>query len=330
MTNGGVKRFAHCCAFVAAAVMVLLTACAPEEASQPRRLGVTDAAHVDDIAWSADRRLFALYSTGSKDQPDLAQFTDDGVLSPIELDANGFCPQADFFDLAPLPNGALGAVVTCDEAGERFAVRIEGRKLVRLASLGAPNRLIKWNHDMRTGWLELLTGDCMSLGLFQNGEAMAFPSYKPTDVLAWDLRAASLENANCQKPGRAGFADVDAEGKLYLLASNRAMGLSEKPDVPWQPLVFDQYSKQLRKFGPEFTEPYDLAVVPNSDSVVVSGVQDGRRGVWQVFAESGKVALLASGDFRAVCAAPDGSQIAIVRSTGSKDEVLEIGTVKGK
>ncbi|MEU2170667.1 hypothetical protein [Micromonospora chersina] len=250
---------------------------------------MTDAAHVEDIAWSDDHRLFALYSTGSEDQPSLAQFTDDGDLRPIELDARGFCPQPDFFDLATLPNGALGAVVTCDETGERFAVRVDGRKIVRLASLGAPNRLIKWNPDMRTGWLELLTGDCMSLGLFQNGEAMAFPSYEPTDVLAWDLRAASLENANCTKPGRAGFADVNANGKLYLLASNRARGLSENPGVPWQPLVFDQYSKQLRKFGPEFTEPYDLAVVPNSDSMVVTGMQDGRRGVWQVSLKAGKL-----------------------------------------
>ncbi|WP_147434576.1 hypothetical protein [Micromonospora musae] len=322
--SDNVTHPARRCASILAAATLLLASCAPEEPAPSRRLGGTDAAHIVDVAWNNGNRLFALYTRGSDDDPSLAEFTSDGELRPFELVPAEFCANSHFFDLSTLPDGTLAAVVTCGETDERFAAKIDGQKLIGIASLGAPNRLVKWNPDMRTGWLELVTGQCRGMGLFQNGKATPFPSYQTTDDLDLDLRAGFLNDGSCATPGRAGFADVGTDGKLYFLASVNAVGSFEDPDVPWQPLVFDPRSGQLRKFGPEFRTPYELAVVPNSDSVVVTGVKDGRRGAWLVSAGSRDVELLASGPFYAVGAALDGRRIAIVHSNGNKDEVLEV------
>ncbi|MEV6367646.1 hypothetical protein AB0L86_12215 [Micromonospora musae] len=321
--TAGVKDAARRCARILVAVTLLLAACGSEEPGPSRRLGSTDTAQIGDIAWNRDGRLFALYTHGSDSDFGLAEFTDGGDLRPVEVLPGGFCARPAFFDLATLPDGGLGAVVTCDEGDERFAVRIDGQQLVRLASLGA-NRLIKWNPDMRTGWLELVTGYCRAVGLFQNGEALPFPPYHPSDVLEMDLQAAFTKGKTCAESGRAGFADVAGDGKLYLLASDSARGRFEKPDAPWQPLVFDPRSGQLRKFGPELTSPYALAVVPRSDSVVVTGAKGWRKGAWLVSSEDGKAQLIAAGDLYAVAAAFDGSRVAVVHSVGGRDEVLEV------
>ncbi|MFG3702331.1 hypothetical protein ACGF5C_31285 [Micromonospora sp. NPDC047620] len=329
----GVNRFVRCClTAVAASSLLSAAACSPEVESPWKRLGKPVGGNVEDIAWRADGTIFGLHRTASEDEPKLVEFTSETEMPrEVALAPVGFCPQPAFVDLSILPDGRLGAVVTCEGGGtysrdERVSVAIEDGKLIELATLGGPDRLITWNADFETGWLEVLTGRCRSIARFVDGKALPFPRYRPANVVTWDLGRDALEGSSCAARGRAGFVAVGNVNELYFLASDEAETSLGDPSGPrWSLLVYQPESEHLREIGPEFIDPYDQVAVVQRGSVLVSGVVNGKRGLWQVTVSDGQASLVSSGSYGAIAVAIDGQRAAVVHSTGKEQEVVEVG-----
>jgi len=312
---------------------------------QPVRLVAPTSEHIRDLAWLPDGRLYGLVSDGrsiDSAAPDRLMNTVAGKRWRITSVATSpVCEDGALRDLSILPDGRLGAVMSCragrdttPEEGSRFAVALDRGTVTKLASLGGPNRLVAWNKTVRSGWVTSVSGSCDGIVTIHDGRVVPFPPYQPQGLLSWKLDQGLIGNPPCRTRHTVRYPTSSNSGELYFLASDLAGRLPGEAFAPgsepgddtneWYVLAFDPATGELRKLAEGFSEPYDLAVVPDGSSLLLSGWVENNRGVWRIDPLNGERSLLYPGDYTVMTPAGDSRSVAVVRETDGGDEVMQL------
>ena len=319
-------------AAIVVSAVVVLSGCGDDSDVEPDRLAMASEGHIGSIAWLSGGQLYVLRNIGSASPSELALVTSSGQSETVAVQSTAFCGTPEFVTISSLPDGRLGAVVDCEatttHVSSRIAAALDDGKVVKLATLGA-DWWISWNEGLVEGWVEFSTGSCQSIARYVNDQVVPFPEHEPAQLVPFDLDQDFFSPSGCSTPGRAGFLAVGRSGEIFFLVSNEAESVFDER-ARWHAVAFNPKSGLIRQIGPEFTDPYDLAVSPDETALLVSGRQNNKRGVWRIDAASGKFSLALSGRFGAISVSADSRRAAIARWTSKGEDVVQFDLVQAK
>jgi Tol biopolymer transport system component len=133
----------------------------------------------------------------------------------------------------------------------------------------------------------------------------------------------------------AGSTALTTDGAaLLFLASPRSAGKSpaykssDRDRQPWNLYRLTLKDRSVAMLASGFTEPSGTAVAGDG-VLLISGVREGRRGLWRIDTGSHQVTRVADGDYGPPSLSPDGRSIVVVRrlstsSGGYETSLMEI------
>jgi hypothetical protein len=153
------------------------------------------------------------------------------------------------------------------------------------------------------GWLVYEEDGCERIVPAAGHRVGKMPHLEPAALLPW------AGDADCTARGRIGFPEPEPTmDRILVLASPESAGVAPdaRKSLPWHLYEVDAAAGRIRRIGGDFVQPDGFAVVAGGAAVVADAT-----ALRTVDLATGKVSLLAEGNFSAPAAAPDGRSIAV-------------------
>jgi hypothetical protein len=269
-------------------------------------------------AWLANGDVyFMMRMPGDSDAPLRIhrKAASDGDVAEVRLAPPSTCSVPYLESLRRLPDGALGAVMTCpnqDHLTSLVSIDPASGKLTPLTVLYGGTDAI-WSAAEGRGWAVVQEGGCAGIAPIDKSAVVPLPALTPAGLLPWPIDE-SFHSTRCLAGGLIGFpVSEKSMDRVVVLASPEAQGFhaEQRKGRPWHVFEIDLAARRVRAVGGDFIDPLGTALT--GDRLVVSATRDGEPGLHVVDVRSGTVKTLEKGEFGLPAISPDGGSVVVTR-----------------
>ena len=213
-----------------------------------------------------------------------------GEASSVDLDATAPCDSPDVFRPSRLPDGRLGALVSCPVSGDSVVVAIDvtdGGGTEVLAELSSVPGHLAWNPELDRALADFGSDICGSLAwVSDRGELSPMELTVEAAGRSFSLGDAyrGMRGGDCRDDGRAAWPSWSVDDKLAFFASPQSIGAdgSARLAIPWSLFIADPDEDFATAVVHDVSSPRSLSWSPDGSRLAFARVPSAGSGTWLV------------------------------------------------